>query len=416
MKVCFLTGEYPPMQGGVADHTAHLARHLVELGIEVSILTSSKAASATETQLSNRKLSNVHPVVTGWGLGCWRQIGRFLGEHRPDVLHIQYQAVAFDLGGWINWLPWWLRRRSDRPRLVVTFHDLRVPYLFPKAGRLRWRSILALARHSDAVVVTNVEDEQTLQEIFASQRTGDSADQRGSHSEVDSPIRGFADSVTLIPLGSNVEPQPPADYDRRRWRSSLGVDDKDLLLAYFGFLNESKGGEDLVLALAELIRRGYETRLLMVGGQVGDVDPTNRAYADRVQALIQAHGLMERVHWTGYTSSEEVSANLLATDVVVMPYRDGVSFRRTTFIAALGHGRPVVTTHPVVALTGLRDGENVLLVPPRDVDALVDAVARLSDNSALRARLAAGAEALARQFRWPAIARQTTAVYEGLLS
>ena len=35
MKVCFLTGEYPPMQGGVADHTAHLAHHLIELGIEV---------------------------------------------------------------------------------------------------------------------------------------------------------------------------------------------------------------------------------------------------------------------------------------------------------------------------------------------------------------------------------------------
>ncbi len=395
------------MQGGVADHTAHLARHLIELEVEVRILTSYKCQideSANRQPISNTQyplaypparpgrakgqaISNipsptVYPIITTWGLGCWRQINRFLKEHRPDVLHIQYQAAAFDLGGWVNWLPWWLRRRQARPRLVVTFHDLRVPYLFPKAGPLRWRSILALARYSDAVIVTNVEDEQIL------------------------------GKATLIPLGSNVEPQPPADYDRERWRARLGITEGVLLLAYFGFLNESKGGEDLVLALDRLVRRGYDARLLMVGGQVGDVDPTNRAYADWVRSLVQEHGLAERVYWTGYTSPEEVSANILAADVVVMPYRDGASFRRTTFIAALRHACPVVTTHPTISLAELCDGDNVLLVPPRDTEALVRAIARLADDTELRSRLSQGAQALGRRFDWPLITRQTAAVYQ----
>jgi glycosyltransferase involved in cell wall biosynthesis len=120
------------------------------------------------------------------------------------------------------------------------------------------------------------------------------------------------------------------------------------------------------------------------------------------------------VHWTGYTSPEEVSANLLAADVIVMPYRDGVSFRRTTFIAALCHGRPVVTTQPAIGLAELRDGENVLLVPPRDAAALAEAIARLADDSQLRARLSAGAEALGRQFDWATIARQTLELYRRL--
>jgi glycosyltransferase involved in cell wall biosynthesis len=205
MKVCFLTGEYPPMQGGIADHTAHLARHLAGLGVEVSILTSHKAASDLRPQADE---PGVYPLVTGWGVGCWRQISAWLKQHGPDVLHIQYQAAAFDLGGWINWLPWWLGRRQVRPRLVVTFHDLRVPYLFPKAGPLRWRSILGLARHSDAVIVTNVEDRQTLL----------------SHGVA-------ADRLSLIPLGSNVSMQPPSGYDRSRWRAGLGIDDSALLLA-----------------------------------------------------------------------------------------------------------------------------------------------------------------------------------------
>jgi glycosyltransferase involved in cell wall biosynthesis len=381
LKVCFLTGEYPPMQGGVADHTAHLAHHLTELGIEVCVLTSRKAISNPKSPIS------IYPIIAHWGLGCWRQIDRFLAEHRPDVLHIQYQAAAFDLGGWVNWLPWRLRWRSDRLRVVVTFHDLRVPYLFPKAGPLRWCSILILARYADAVIVTNPEDEQTLLQ-----------------SQIPNP-------KSQISLGSNVEPCPPPDYDRRRWRARLGLDDSVLLLAYFGFLNASKGGEDLILALDCLVQRGYNAHLLMIGGQVGDVDPTNLAYADRVRSLIQTCGLAPRVQWTGYTSPEEASANLLAADVVVMPYRDGVSFRRTTFIAALRHGCPVVTTHPAIPLTELRDGDNVLLVPPRDVEALAGAVARLAGDPTLRARLAAGAEALGRNFEWGQIARRTVAVY-----
>ena len=392
MKVCFLTGEYPPMQGGVADHTAHLAHHLIKQGIEACVLTSRKAGSPPASHIPHPTSPAVYPTITGWGWRCWRQIGCFLTEQHPDVLHIQYQAAAFDLGGWVNWLPWWLRRRRDRPHVAVTFHDLRVPYLFPKAGPLRWHSILALARYADVVIVTNVEDEQTL---------------------LRSLISNLQPPVSLIPLGSNVEPRPPADYDWGDWRARLGLEGNALLLAYFGFLNESKGGEDLILALDRLVQRGYNAHLLMIGGQVGDVDPTNLAYADRIRSLIQVRGLERRVQWTGYTSPAEVSAHLLAADAVVMPYRDGASFRRTTFIAALRHGCPGITTYPAVPLPDLYDGGNVLLVAPCDPQALARAAARLADDPALRARLSAGAGALGQQFDWSTIARQTAAVYHG---
>jgi glycosyltransferase involved in cell wall biosynthesis len=98
--------------------------------------------------------------------------------------------------------------------------------------------------------------------------------------------------------------------------------------------------------------------------------------------------------------------------MIVMPYRDGASFRRTTFIAALRHACPVVTTHPTIPLAELCDGDNVLLVPPRDVEALVGAVIRLADDPELRSCLSQGAQALGRRFDWRLIARQTAAVYQ----
>ncbi|HIC94317.1 MAG TPA: glycosyltransferase [Anaerolineae bacterium] len=279
-----------------------------------------------------------------------------------------------------------------RPRIVTTFHDLRVPYLFPKAGRLRWWVVLALARWSDAVIVTNIEDMARLSAY------------------------SFIRSLSVVPIGSNIAPRPPADYDRDGWRARWGVGPRDLLLSYFGFLNESKGAETLVRALGRLVRRGYSARLLMVGGKVGSSDPTNVAYLRKVEGLIAELGLEDRVLWTGYTPPEEVSANLLASDVCVLPYRDGASFRRGSFMAALAHGLPIVSTKPRVDTPELRHGENILFVPPDSPIALAGAIARLAENPALRRRLGQGAARLARNFAWEEIAKKTRAVYEEILA
>jgi glycosyltransferase involved in cell wall biosynthesis len=222
--------------------------------------------------------------------------------------------------------------------------------------------------------------------------------------------------LTLIPLGSNVEPQPPDDFDRATWRKKYRADEHTLLLAYFGFLNESKGGEELIESLALLRQQGLAARLLLIGGEVGHADPTNVTYTQRVQALIEQHGLADFVHRTGYTDLPTVSANLLAADVVVMPYRDGVSFRRTTLIAALRHGCPVVSTTPtdLASVLEIHPGENMLLVPPRDAAALAQAIASLAGNTALRQQLALGSKKLGDLFEWNKIAEDTAGLYRAI--
>lgn len=385
-KITFLTGEYPPMQGGIADYTAHLARQLRGLGVAPAVLISRKYPGG-QTPVDGVP---VYPALSGWGGRCWREIPRFLQTHPADILHIQYQAAAFDLAGWVNGLPWYLRRRQTPLKIVTTFHDLRIPYLFPKAGPLRRRAILALARYSDAVICTNAEDAAVL--------------------------RGYpwGTHVVEIPLGNNVAVHPPDGYNRRAWRQSLGLAENSLALAYFGFLNESKGGEDLIAVLARLVERGVDARLLLVGGEVGDSDPRNADYARRVRRLIEERGLASRIIATGYVDLPEVSAHLLAADAAVLPYRDGVSFRRTTLIAVLGHGLPVVSTFPRVDVPGVVNGETMLLADPQDVDGLTNAVLRLNADLALRDNLAQNGARLAARFSWAQVAADTVKVYDQL--
>jgi glycosyltransferase involved in cell wall biosynthesis len=407
MRICLVSAEYPPMQGGVGDCTHELGSALIQLGHPVAVVTSGgqtrrpapdqvrpneKNASALHTASSVRLEPGVYPVVSKWNWGSWARVLETVRTLSSEILHIQYQTAGYGMHPAINFLPWRLRLMKQHPRTIVTFHDLRVPYLFPKAGAVREWVTLSLARWSDAVIATNVEDYQSLRTSLAGHP-----------------------SIHLIPIGSNIAPRSPAGYDRTAWRRSLGVDDREVLLCYFGFLNESKGGETLFRALAELVRRGRQVKLLMIGGQVGDSDPTNVAYAEHIRALGTELGLRDHILWTGYTDAEQVSANLFAADICVLPYRDGASYRRGSFMAALAHGLPIVSTRPRAAIDTLVDGDNILLVPADDLLATADAVERLASAPELRALLMRGALELARTFTWDSIASKTAQVYAELL-
>jgi glycosyltransferase involved in cell wall biosynthesis len=385
MRIGLITGEYPPDQGGVGDFTHELGQSLASLGYDIHVITHASRREQGAGGKSQGALT-AHRVIEHWGWGCWGQIVALAEALSLDVLNVQYQAAAYDMHPAINVVP-----GRERPLVVATFHDLKVPYLFPKAGPVRRWVVHALARRSDGAIVTNREDYVQLEKKVNSKR------------------------LSLIPIGSNIPPNPPPGYDRDAERERWGVGPDDLLLGYFGFLNESKGGEELVRALALLVERGLPAHLLMVGGQVGSSDPTNRAYADRVKRLIADLDITGYVHWSGYARPSLVSAGLLATDVCVLPYRDGVSFRRGTLHACLAHGRAVVTVRPRIDLPEVRDGKNMLLADPRDPRGLAEAVQRLAADPDLRARLEAGAEALAAEFAWERIARRTASLFKRII-
>ncbi|MDP3047103.1 MAG: glycosyltransferase family 4 protein [Chloroflexota bacterium] len=392
MRLCLLTGEYPPLQGGVGDYTACLAAALAGPGsgadMDVHVVTG--ASSEAAPPLAG---VTVHRVVQRWDWGAWSVVRQVVLGLTPDVVHVQYQAAAYGLHPLANALPWLVHRLPGRPRVVTTFHDLLFPYLFPKAGPLRFQAVLAMARISDAVIVTNREDEARL----------------NSH-------RGLP-PVSFIPIGSNIVVAPPPGFDRAAYRAGLGVAPEETLLCYFGFVSAAKGGETLVRALALLNQAQGDSptafRLMMVGGQVGDSDPTNQAYLARVQALARELGQADRLLWTGYADAQETSARLLAADIAVLPYLEGANLRHGSLHACLAHGLPVVTTRPPAGgpPSALTDGENAVLVAAGDPRALAQAVASLADDPGRRARLGKGAASLARQFTWDGIAARHRQVY-----
>jgi glycosyltransferase involved in cell wall biosynthesis len=352
-----VSGEYPPDIGGVGDYTARLRSELEALGCRTQVMT--------RRQVKRWDARALAPML--------RQ------APRQGIVHIQYQAGAFDLLGDICLLPLLLRPRR-RLKVVTTFHDARVPYLFPGAGRLRPAAVRLLARTSDAVVAA---DERDL-----------------------ASLGGPSPRHHQVPIGSNVAFVP----GQRPIRAKLGLAASDLVLVYFGLLNSSKGLDTLLDAFDLVTAARPDARLLMLGGRVGASDPTDRQTAAGLEQRLAQLG--NRVVRPGFQSPAELSAHLQAADVAVLPYVDGASPRRGSLLACAEHGLPIVSTQPVSQAVS----DAVLGVPAGDATALAHAILCISRSPVEAARLRTGSAALAARCSWYTIARQHMAIYRELLA
>lgn len=394
MRIGLVTGEFPPMEGGVGAYTRELARGLADLNHEIHIITSREARPemgerriATLREPIELEFYRLHPRIGRWRGPSLATVADIVLRFELDVVNIQYQAAAYNMRSpAVNFLPW---RLKGMAKTAVTFHDLRVPYLFPKAGRLRRTAVNFMARQAHGVIVTNKEDQQLL-------------------------MANGQLSIANIPIGSNIQTHERGEAQVTAVRQQFGLAGGDCLLGYFGFLNESKGAETLVAALAQLPERFH---LVFIGGQTGASDSdNNRAYLDELKEQIMAAGLDGRVHWTGFVDDKAVSTYLHAADVMVMPYRDGVSLRRGTLMAVMAHGRPLITTHPTVETPEIKHGDNCWLMSPGDAVGLAAAVKKLAGEPALRQQIGDGARATAALFSWERIARETAEFFEKLLT
>jgi glycosyltransferase involved in cell wall biosynthesis len=167
-----------------------------------------------------------------------------------------------------------------------------------------------------------------------------------------------------------------------------------------GRLKPPKDFATLVHALA---RVAAPYRALVVG------DGPER---DHVTAAVRAEGLADRVELSG--TRDDVGDVLAGADLFVLSSRsEGMPM---SVLEAMAAGLPVVATAVGGVPEVVVDGETGILVPPGDVQALADAIQRLLEDAALRARMgAAGRRRAKTSFALPAWAAAHRALYARLL-
>jgi glycosyltransferase involved in cell wall biosynthesis len=178
-----------------------------------------------------------------------------------------------------------------------------------------------------------------------------------------------------------------------------------LHLVYLGRMAETKGVFEAVEALARLVGGGRDLHLTFAGG-----GPDEERLRDRVRAL----GLAERVRFVGPLFGADKDALWRSADVFVFPtyHWEGLPY---ALLEAMAAGAVPVTTGVGAIPDVIQDDTHGLFVPPRDVEALAQALARLDGDRALLLKLArAGRARVLEHYSVARLAAGFARLYESL--
>ncbi len=152
---------------------------------------------------------------------------------------------------------------------------------------------------------------------------------------------------------------------------------------------------DLVEAFARLRRDCPDARLVVIGD-----GPEHGA----LQVLVARLGLGDAVRLAGVLADEEVQAWYRRASLFCLPsIQEGFGI---VFLEAMASGLPVVSTTATAIPEVVPHGLAGLLVPPRDPEALSDALRTLLTDSALRERCRAFGREHVKPFSWDRVAER----------
>jgi hypothetical protein len=355
-----VTGEFPPAPGGVSDYTFAVAAGLAEAGESVHVWC--PAAPGIPADPAG---VTVHRSDGHWTAADMRAFDRALdaipGRRR---LLVQWVPHAFGRRSMnLRFCGWVASRARAGDSVDLMVHE---PFLPFREGS--WRQDAAAVVHR--LMVWRL--------LRAARRTWVSIPAWATALETWAP-RAMPFCWLPIPSNVAVSTSPAGASDaRRRFPTSVRR-----LVGHFGTYDRLQAAR--LHGLIPQLLNGRDDLGVLLLGRHGD------AFA--AQFIARHPTRAARVLAAPDLPAPALSAHLLACDVLVQPYPDGASTRRSTLMAGLAHGIPTVTTRGRLTEPFWDTSPAVAMVDD-DTVALVDAAHRLVDDEARRQGMSAAARTL----------------------
>ncbi len=285
--------------------------------------------------------------VAAWR--AFRALVALMRAERPDLVHAHMPLSGF--------LARVAARAAGVPRVAYTSHG----FLFNQPGSRRRRAAsLAMewvgGRLTDTLLTVSTEEAGDARRLGIGR---------------------------AVPVGNGRDPGRfrPDRAARARVRATLGVPEDRVVVAVVSRLVRHKGHPELLAAMEAV--PGAE--LWVVGERLAS------DHGEPVEPYFARSALGPHLRRLGYRADTE--AVLAAADIFALPsHFEGLPM---SVIEAMLCGLPVVATDIRGPREQVVDGETGLLVPPGTVAPLADALRRLAEDPALRARMGAAGRARA---------------------
>jgi D-inositol-3-phosphate glycosyltransferase len=371
-----VVGPVAPLRGGIAQHTACLARALTTAGADAHVVGYRRlypralfpgTSELDEESLRPIDVAGAEACLVPWDARTWARALARIEAHDPDLV------------------------------VVVWWHSLMLPHtaMLLTALRARGRRSLLLCHNvvSHERAVLDAAAWAVLSHLPSAFLV------HGSHQRA-ALGRTLKRARATRPV--HVVPHPAydgfaslsheSDTTATAARARLGLQVDDEVVLMFGLVRRYKGLER-ALGVMERIAHARPRAVLVIAGE---------HYAARppIPPRVRVH-LHDR-----FIPNEEVADFFRAADLLLAPYEEGASHSGVVQIAR-AFGVPVVGTRTAGLSELVEDGVTGLLAQP---DELAGALERLLADGGLRARMAEAMTTSCASFAWAALADSLTEI------
>ena len=366
-KIALVSPYDHAFHGGVADHINSLAGQFREWGHTVKIIAPCKSADAVEDD-DFIPMGRAVPIPSGGSIA----------------------RVSFSV-----WLKPRIRQMLERETFdVVHFHE-------PFAGLIS-KDMLSLINpaESTAIGTFHTYEGTRLYKIGAKHLAmpyfrmlqGRIAVSRPAHEFIS---RHFPGEYDIIPNGIQVD-----DFANAEPFEHLKSDGMVNIL-FLSRLEKRKGLKYLLGAFSKLKWDWPNLRLLVAGSGKPDADSLR---------IISERNLQDVV-FLGRVSDEDKFRYYKTADIYCAPATGKESFG-IVLLEAMAAGAPIVASAIEGYSSVITHGREGLLTPPKDEDALADAIAELLMDPQLRRRLSMAGAMNVQDYRWERVARRVMDCYD----
>ncbi|WP_101523944.1 glycosyltransferase family 4 protein [Nocardioides houyundeii] len=352
---------YTGTKGGMETYTRELYRQLgkMDTGLEFVALASREGGELDLSwfpgEVIRSRISGENRFV--WALGELFASSWFARRRRADLVHCPATLGPM---------------RTSMP-CVLTIHDM-LYFSHPEfmVTPLYTRPVMWMERRAAANAAQVITDSQV------------SAD------EIHKYLGYPREQLHVVPLAANPgSPQPFGDARER------------LILAS-GQRRPYKNWEGLIRALA-LVDEQVRPRLVITGGGAGE---------DPLRPVVEEAGMAPWVELRGWVTDEELDDLRRRASAMAFPtLAEGFGL---PVLEAMAQGLPVIASDlPVLHEVG---GDAALWFDPHDLHSMAAAIESVATRPDLLAELAEAGRAQAALFSWERVARETLAVFHGVLS
>ncbi len=172
-------------------------------------------------------------------------------------------------------------------------------------------------------------------------------------------------------------------------------------ILFVGRMEKRKGFNYLLKAYKQVKQEIPNCRLIAVGPGI--------RLRQRYERQVNRSGLAD-ITFSGYATYTDLPRYYKTADVACFPATGRESFG-IVLLEAMAVGTPVIASHIEGYARVLTDGAEGLLVPPKNVEKLAEAITTLLKDSALRQRMGAEGRLKAMEYNWAQIARRVLDFY-----